>query len=114
VSLVNTDDSKELTASNIKVAGIGELGTLTVISNRRTLRRIQIHIFLRSVRRLIVMAKVVPSSSIPVTLMLEALSSSETSVLTRATRQNITADGILHSHSRENLKSYTSLTDWTL
>jgi hypothetical protein len=45
--------------------------------------------FLRSVRRLLVTPSVVPSSPIAVTLMKEALSSSETSVLTRATRRNI-------------------------
>jgi hypothetical protein len=28
------------------------------------------------------------------------------SVLTRATRRNINKDGVPHSHSRENLKSY--------
>jgi hypothetical protein len=28
-------------------------------------------------------------------------------VLIRATRRNIPEDGILHSHRRENLKSYT-------
>jgi phospholipid N-methyltransferase len=64
VALVRTDVSEELSASFIKV-------------------------FLRSVRRLLVTASVVPSSSILITLMMEALSSFETSVLTGATRRNI-------------------------
>jgi hypothetical protein len=43
----------------------------------------------RSVPQLLVTANGVPSSPILVTLMMETLSTSETSVLTRATRRNI-------------------------
>jgi hypothetical protein len=67
-----------------------------------------------SVRRLLVTACVFSSSPILVTLMKEELSSSEISVPTRATRRNIPEDTILHSHRRENLKSYIALTGWTL
>jgi hypothetical protein len=66
----------EFSASFIRVTRIGELGTtLAVTSNRRMLCR------------LLVTASVVPSSPILVTLMKEALSSSEMAVLTRATRR---------------------------
>jgi hypothetical protein len=40
------------------------------------------------------------------TLKMEGICSSETSVHTRSTRRHIPEDGILHSHRRENPKSY--------
>jgi hypothetical protein len=56
----------------------------------------------------------VPSSLIDFTLMMEVISSTETFVLTKATRRYIPKYGILHSHRRENLKCYMSLTVWAL
>jgi hypothetical protein len=91
VILVGTDVSEELIASITRVKRISDLETSA---------------FLRSVLQLLVTANVVPSSQIVSTLIMEDTRSSETSVLTRTKRRNIPKDGILHSHRRENLKSY--------
>jgi hypothetical protein len=75
VALVRTDVSEEFSASIIRATRIGEVGTTLALTS--------------NLRRLLVKANVVPTSPILVTQMTEALSSSETPVLTRATRHNI-------------------------
>jgi hypothetical protein len=93
VALVRTDVSEECSATILMVSRIGGLETLAVASNRRILQRNTT-------------SDDFPRSPILVTLMMEALLSSEKSVLTRDTCRNIQEGGILHSHCYENLKSY--------
>jgi hypothetical protein len=69
--------------------------------------------FLRSILRLLVTANG-PSSAILATLMMEAIRSSETPVVTKSTWRNILQNGILHSHCLVKLKSYIALTGWAL
>jgi Fe-S oxidoreductase len=98
VALLRTDVCEEFSASIIRLIRMGELGkTPEVTSNRRTLRRnTKISVFLSSVRRFLVTANVVPSSPIHPILIKEEINSSQTPVLTRATRRKIPEEAILH------------------
>jgi hypothetical protein len=92
-AFVRTGVSEEPSASIIRSTRIDELGRmLTVTNNRRTL--------LRDIMcRWLVTPNVVPGSPILATLLMEALLSSETSTLIRATRGVIPEDGIFQLRS---------------
>jgi hypothetical protein len=87
VALVRTGVSEDRIASIIRVERSSEQGTmLAVTSNRSALIRLLVTVN-------------VPSPPILVTPMIEEVSSSETSVLTKNTRRHIPQDGILHPQS---------------
>jgi hypothetical protein len=58
------------------------------------------------VLQLLITANIVPSFLIPSVLMMEAIDSSETSVLTSDLQYHIHEDGIINSHRREKLTAY--------
>jgi hypothetical protein len=89
VALVRTDVSYKRSASIIRVTGIDVLGTLAVTSNRTKLRRNATYIICLLVDGGHTFFRNVGS--------------------TRATWCDIPEDGILHSHRRENLKSYINI-----
>jgi hypothetical protein len=78
VALVRNDFSEEHIASIIRVLIIGKLETTLAVSTWQILA----------------------------TLLVEAIHSSKATVLTRATRRNVSEDDILDSHHREYFKSY--------
>jgi ABC-type taurine transport system substrate-binding protein len=78
VALVRSNVSEELSASFVRVTRIGELGTTLAVTS------------------------IVPISPILVTLMKDALSSSETLVLTRTKWRNIPEDIILQKYQESS------------
>jgi hypothetical protein len=88
VALVRIDIAQERISSIIRVTRISELGTTLAVTSNIA--------YLRSVLTCLVTANAFPSSPSLVTMM-EAICSSETSVLTIVTWRNVPEDGILQN-----------------
>jgi hypothetical protein len=111
VALVRADVSEERIASIIRVTRIGEQGnTLTATETEARCEETLLRSVSSQRASVASYCNVVPSSPILFTSMMQAIDSSETSAITRATRPNILYGGILHSHRHEILKSYIALT----
>jgi hypothetical protein len=105
VVLVRTDVSEERVSSIFRVERISELGKTLIVSATET------HYEETGVFQLLVNANIFLISLILSAVKTEAIRSSETLVVIRPTTPHIPEDGILHSHRRENRKSYIALTD---
>jgi hypothetical protein len=88
IALVRTEVSQEHIASNIRAKRISGLGTTLAVTETQKKRK---------ALQLLVTANAVSSSLILFALMTEAIRSSETSVLTRATWHHIPEEGIFLS-----------------
>jgi hypothetical protein len=86
VALVIKDVSEECIVSSTNPTRIGELGSTLAV-------------FLLSMLRFLVTANIVPISPNIVTLIVEDIRSTETSIPIRTTQHNIQKNGVLHQTS---------------
>jgi 3'-phosphoadenosine 5'-phosphosulfate sulfotransferase (PAPS reductase)/FAD synthetase len=94
LALAKTDILEEHIASIIRAKRMNEI----------------ILVFLCNVPQLLVPANIVPSPLILLNILMEAIYSFETYVITIVTLLHIPEDDILHGNRLENLKSYIVLT----